>query len=152
MRTLSKTVKTSSIEGKNWKQDIQQFLLPYRATPHSTTGKSLAELLFGRPIKTKLPNVPPTVPGDEKVRIKDRLAKGKMKAYADGRNNHKASTIQVEDMVLVRQKRKNNICTHHSKKRVDGNGRKTRRLNINQKYIPREEDFERANKPLEKHS
>ena len=71
MRTLSKTVKTSSIEGKNWKQDIQQFLLQYRATPHSTTGKSPAELLFGRPIKTKLPNVPPTVPGDEKVRMKD---------------------------------------------------------------------------------
>ncbi len=84
MRTLSKTVKTSSIEGKNWKQDIQQFLLQYRATPHSTTGKSPAELLFGRPIKTKLPNIPPTVPGDEKVRMRDRLATGKMKAYADG--------------------------------------------------------------------
>ena len=113
MRKLSKTVKTSSIEGKNWKQDIQQFFLQYRATPHSTTGKSPAELLFGRPIKTKLPNVPPTGPGDEKVRMKDRLAKGKMKAYADGRNNHKASTIQVGDMVLVQQKRKNKLSSRY---------------------------------------
>ncbi len=116
MRTLSNTVKTSSIEGKNWKQDIEQFLLQYRATPHSITGptgKSPAELLFGRPIKTKLPNVPPTVPGDEKVRMKDRLAKSKMKTYADGRNNRKASTIQVGDMVLVRQKRKNKLSSRY---------------------------------------
>ena len=69
--------------------------------------------MFGRPIKTKLPNVSPTVPGDEKVQMKDRLAKGKMKTYADGRNNHKASTIQIGDMVLVRQKRKNKLSSRY---------------------------------------
>ena len=47
MRTLEKAIRTCITEGKNWKKELQQFLLQYRATPHFTTSKSSAELLFG---------------------------------------------------------------------------------------------------------
>lgn len=33
---------------------LQRFLLAYRSTPHSTTGQSPAELLFSRPLRTRL--------------------------------------------------------------------------------------------------
>ena len=36
---------------------MNKFLLAYRSTPHSTTGISPAELLFRRPLRTKLPQV-----------------------------------------------------------------------------------------------
>lgn len=114
MRTLTKAIKTNSVEGKNWKKELQQFLLQYRATPHSTTGKSPAELIFGRQIRTKLPEISQPVPSDDEVRTKDRLAKEKMKTYADKRNHHKPSIIRVGDMVLFKQKRKNKLSSRYN--------------------------------------
>ncbi|XP_028412059.1 uncharacterized protein K02A2.6-like [Dendronephthya gigantea] len=116
MRTLSKAIKTSSIEGKNWKKDLQQFLLQYRATPHSTTGKSPAELLFGRKIKTKLPAVLVPPLDDAEMRSKDRQGKKKMKTYSDRRNHHKPSRVCVGDMVLIKQKRKNKLSSRYNPK------------------------------------
>ena len=36
---------------------MDDFLMMYRSKPHSTTGISHAELLFGRKIRTKLPHL-----------------------------------------------------------------------------------------------
>ena len=57
MQPLVKAIKTAHVEGKDWKRSIYKYLLNYRATPHATTGKSPAELLFNRQITTKLPNL-----------------------------------------------------------------------------------------------
>ena len=46
--------RTSILDRKNWKQQLNAFLLDYRATPHSSTKRTPAELLFGRKIKAKL--------------------------------------------------------------------------------------------------
>ncbi len=43
-----KTMKTTEIEGKNWRQELQRFLLQYRSTPHGTTKVAPCELLFNR--------------------------------------------------------------------------------------------------------
>ena len=48
MKTLEKAVRTAIIQGKNWRQELFTFLRQYRATPHSTMGKSPSELLNGR--------------------------------------------------------------------------------------------------------
>ena len=53
-RTLEKAIRTPVIEGKNWRQELFTFLRQYRATPHSTTGKSPSELLNGRKLKSTL--------------------------------------------------------------------------------------------------
>ena len=57
MKPLTKAIRSANSEGKNWKQHLYQFLLNYRATPHSTTGFAPAELLFGRKIWMKLPQL-----------------------------------------------------------------------------------------------
>jgi hypothetical protein len=37
MNPLGKVTKTSMLEGKNWRQELERFLLNYRSTPHATT-------------------------------------------------------------------------------------------------------------------
>ena len=44
-------------EGKPWQQELQKYLLAYRSTPHTTTGVSPAEQLYGRKIRTKMPEL-----------------------------------------------------------------------------------------------
>ena len=55
MRTLKKTYRIAHAERKPWKQELYQFLRNYRATPHITTGTPPATLMFGRAIRTRLP-------------------------------------------------------------------------------------------------
>ncbi|XP_028418120.1 uncharacterized protein K02A2.6-like [Dendronephthya gigantea] len=45
-RMVKKVTRTAVIERKSWKQELYTFLRSYRATPHSTTGESPANLLF----------------------------------------------------------------------------------------------------------
>ena len=71
MRTLNKAIVTARANQLNWKQQIYRFLRNYRATPHSTTGKTPAELLFGRKMRTKLPEIAPTV-DDPDLRCRDQ--------------------------------------------------------------------------------
>ncbi|PIK38049.1 hypothetical protein BSL78_25117 [Apostichopus japonicus] len=54
-RTLLKAIKVAHVEKRDWKRELNKFLLAYRSTPHSTTGESPAKLMFGRHIKCKLP-------------------------------------------------------------------------------------------------
>ena len=40
-RTLLKTLKVAHVEGKNWREELQKFLLAYRTTPQTSTGAGL---------------------------------------------------------------------------------------------------------------
>ncbi len=83
MKSLEKAIRAAITEHKNWTRELYSFLLNYRATPHSTTKFSPAELLFNRPIKMTLPNpirqTHETVK-DQQVRENDVKAKNKMKS------------------------------------------------------------------------
>ena len=89
---MAKAIRTAITEHKNLKKELYSFLLNYRATPHSTTKFSPAELLFNRKIKMKLPNpvhqMQVTVK-DQQVRENDVKAKERMKANADRVKNAK---------------------------------------------------------------
>ena len=50
-------MKTSLLEGKNWRHKLQRFLLNYRSTPHKATGVAPCELLFNRQIQGQLPQL-----------------------------------------------------------------------------------------------
>ena len=56
-RVVSKYVKTLTAEGRKWKEEIGDFLLTYRNTPHSTTGVSPSMLLMNRPLRDKIPHI-----------------------------------------------------------------------------------------------
>ena len=102
-RTLEKAIRAANIEGKDWKNEINIFLLNYRATAHCTTGKSPAFLLFGREIRTKLPSLNPSNSYashspvvDPAIIERDRCQKAKMKKYADEKRRATPSNIMYE--------------------------------------------------------
>ena len=42
-------------DGKNWRLELNKFLLAYRSTSHATTGVTPVERFFKRRLTTKLP-------------------------------------------------------------------------------------------------
>ena len=102
VRTVKKVIKTAKLERKNPKQELNRLLRNYRATPHSTTRVAPATALFGRPMKTKLPEL--TTPrSDLEIRERDRSAKAKIKKHADNKRYVKPSTIKEGDTVFVKR-------------------------------------------------
>ena len=56
-RSLLKAMRVAHSEGRDWRKELQKFLLGYRSTPHTTAGVSPAKLVFGRENRSKLPGV-----------------------------------------------------------------------------------------------
>ena len=110
MRTLEKAITTAFIEGKNWRQELFTFLRQYRATPHSTTGRSPSELLNGRKLKSTLPQIQHDQAPAE-VRQTDAKRKTEMKEYADRWRHAKNTDLSVGDKVLLKQPKQNKMST-----------------------------------------
>jgi hypothetical protein len=102
MRTIKKNMKAAIAQGKSWNQELNAFLLNYRATPHSSTGAPPATLLFGREIQTSLPRLSSSQPNPNVCR-KDADAKEKMKTYADQKRHVKECIINIGDSVLLKR-------------------------------------------------
>lgn len=79
-RSMLKGLKISQEKGTNWKMELLNYLLMYRSTKHSTTGKSPGELMFGGLImRDKLPQWGMPMEIDEEVLERDKLKKEKGK-------------------------------------------------------------------------
>ena len=109
-KSLLKRMKIAQAEGKEWKKEIRKYLVAYRSTPHTTTGVSPAELLFGRKMRTKLPELKEESTESE-MRDRDGEMKAKAKRYANKKRNAQESDLAPGDQVLVRQERKNKLST-----------------------------------------
>ena len=118
MQPLGKVIRAAQVEHRNWRQEIQRFLLNYRSTPHASTKVSPAELLFNHPIKGKLPCLlkPVFSKKHREARHNDMKAKLKMKEYQDARSHAKPSPITVGDTVIVKQPKRNKLSTRFSSK------------------------------------
>ena len=114
-RSILKSIRATHSEGKCRKQELYSFLRNYINTPHATTQKTSAELLFGRRHRTRLPQLPTESTSDDGVRNKDTEAKQKMKTY-DRRNHAATRLIKVEDRVLVKLDRINKLLTYFNNK------------------------------------
>jgi hypothetical protein len=100
MKTLKKALRCAVAEKRNWKEEMPRFLLNYRTSPHSSTGKAPATLLFGRSLRTRLPQLPKEKKVEE-VRNKDLKSKSRMKKFADKKAVHRE--IKIGDHVLLRR-------------------------------------------------
>ena len=120
MKNIAKAIQTAIADKRDWKKQLMVFLRNYRATPHQTTGKAPAELMFpNRNFKTKVPTVKPTTPyhHDRELREQDWKRKQKMKMYADSKRYVKEHKVHLGDAVLVPQRKRNKFTTpyHHEK-------------------------------------
>lgn len=111
-RFLLKAMRVAHAEGKRWQTELNKFLLAYRSTHHSTTGRSPAELLFGRQLKTKLPEF---VPEEEReilyqdVRDLDSERKQANKDYIDRKFHTRDKNVSQGDLVLLEKKKENKL-------------------------------------------
>ena len=82
---------------------MPKFLLAYRSTPQVSTGATPAFLMFGKEIKTKLPELRPGKSViNESTRDRDWSHKLAQKAYADGKRGAVPSPIVPGDQVLLK--------------------------------------------------
>ncbi|XP_055839723.1 uncharacterized protein K02A2.6-like [Episyrphus balteatus] len=107
-RSLLKRLIISQNEKGNWQEDLQDYILMYHSTPHSTTLKTPAELMFKRNIRDKLPSINQLLDGDHEdvdheVRDQDAREKWKGKCYADNKRHAKVSDVKEGDDVVVKR-------------------------------------------------
>lgn len=107
-RSIFKRLRIAQAKRRNLKSEVDRFLMMYRSTPHTTTGMSPAELLFGRSYRTKLPQLGESS-SESEVKDRDAEKKEKGKIYADNKRNAVESTTQAGDRVLLREEKKNKL-------------------------------------------
>ena len=121
---LEKVLHTSQIEQKDWRHELNAYLRNYRATPHSTTNESPANLLFQkRNFRTRLPERSLKIDDDE-LRYTDETRKAAIKYYADRKRTVKFSNIEIGDTVLLKIKRKRKSDPYYDPKPYLITGRK----------------------------
>ena len=101
MQMIGKVIQTSEAERKNPRATIHDYLMAYRATPHAITGKSPAEMLFNRPIRTGLPQLVPRPVTDEVIRQREARLKSKAKEWHDQKHRVQHQGIKVGDELLL---------------------------------------------------
>ena len=85
-------------------------MIAYRSTPNTTTQVSPAELLFGRKIRTKLPEFYEDHVRSE-VQDRDGEMKAKGKLYAEKKRHAEYSDLVPGDRVLLKQEKQNKLST-----------------------------------------
>lgn len=112
-KSLLKRLKISQLEKRDWKSDLEDYLLMYRSTQHPTTLASPAEMMFNRNIRDKLPSIRETrIDADETIRDRDKDMKEKGKEYADTKRHAKPNEIKEgDDVILKRQKLTNKLSS-----------------------------------------
>ena len=108
------TAKWAQANGEVERQN--ECFVQYQSIPHAVTGRSPAELLFGRKMRGKIPESRVGIPFDQDVGDRDSEQKAKGKHYADIHRGAKLSDIAVGDQVLLRQEKVNKFSTNFARK------------------------------------
>lgn len=118
-RSLLKATRAADAEMRDWRLESNKFLLAYRSTPHTTTGRSPAELLFIKKMSTKLPEIPDLDESGELgyQQTGDRDAEKKQVGtdYVDKRHQAVENYIQEGDLVLLKKRKENKLSSYYEK-------------------------------------
>ena len=109
-RSLLKRMRIAQAERKEWKKELRKYLVAYRSSCHTTTGVSPAELLFGKKMRIKSPELREEVIATG-MRDRDSGKKTKVKTYTDNKRNTKPLDVSPGDKLLVKQERQNKLST-----------------------------------------
>jgi len=113
-QSLMKRIRIAFAESKDYKVELRKYVTAYRSVVHPATGKTPAELLYGRVIRTKLPTIAVHTcdDHDQAVRDRDSEAKGLSKLQKDEERGAVESSLEPGDHVLVlRDERSSKIET-----------------------------------------
>ncbi|UYV69099.1 K02A2.6-like, partial [Cordylochernes scorpioides] len=101
-RYLKKQLISVKLQGKDWKEELQCVLMAYRSTPHPSTGKTPALLLFSREIRNKLNDINDNDSlMDKEVMEHNQAYKERMKKYADSKNKALPHDFKKGNIVYV---------------------------------------------------
>lgn len=103
-RSLLKRMKIAHAIHEDWKAELDLFLELYNNTPHTITGKAPNELLQGRKLRSKLPQIEDleTVPPSSDFRDQDLAKKMFQKERGDAKRRARLSSISAGDFVLMK--------------------------------------------------
>ncbi|PFX18927.1 Transposon Ty3-G Gag-Pol polyprotein [Stylophora pistillata] len=118
-RSHLKTVRVAHAEKRDWRLELNKYLLAYHSTPHVTVGQSPAELLLGRKLSTKLPEVTDLEesedPGYQQARDRDSEKKQVGADHADKRHQAAEKCTGKGDFVLLEKRKENKFSPHYEK-------------------------------------
>ena len=115
MFALSKTETMKKMVNEKGSLDtkLSRFLLSYRTTPQTTTGKTPCELLVNRKLKTRLDLVNPLSQNTTRTRVEDKQLAQKKKHDSQA----PLREFQVNDPVFVKNFSYGPMWKHHSEVR-----------------------------------
>lgn len=110
-RSLLKRIKIAQIEKKDWRKEIESFLVMHKTTPQSATGVRLTERMFRWKLRTRIPGIEEFQVDDQKSRDRDKEAKERGKLYADEKRDalESESDVKEGDRVLLKQEQTNKL-------------------------------------------
>ena len=94
VQTFKQALHSMHQSSKPVKEKLAKFLIAYRNTPHSTTGVSPAQLLLGRPLRTRLDLVKPNL---NRKMVNQQCQQSIRAANEKGRQCHQ---LEVSDFVM----------------------------------------------------
>ena len=111
--SLLKTMRAAHTK-RNWRTDLNKYLLAYRSTAHITTGKTPAELLYGQNLSTKLPDIGETNEAEDntlqqQVKGHDAEKKQGTANYADKIQQAPDREMGTRHLVLLEKKKENKL-------------------------------------------
>lgn len=132
MQGINKITAIAKLTKTNWKDSLAEYVAAYNTWPHSVTKIPPAELMFGRVVRTLLPQHKTDTRQqlDDDLRDLEHEKKFKRNVREDQRRGAQEMGISVGDKVLVQQQKKEKADTvyknaFHEVVKITGEGRVT---------------------------
>lgn len=132
MQGINKISAIARLTKQSWKEALEDYVSAYNTWPHHVTKIPPAELMFGRSVRTILPNIKTDEVQelDEELRDRDQQAKFKRNTREDLKRRAQENDLQIGDTVLVAQQKRDKADTPykntlHKITQIEGAGRTT---------------------------